>query len=200
MTTDEHRRPRARWVLPTAVLVAAASVAGGFLARDLYQRPASPGASGTAPSTSSTSSSVPRSNQPGDPAVTLSVDASFHPDGTRVKEVLQRYFDAINSRDFQTWRTVVTKDFSRPFTEAKWQRDYDSTTDGTVMVQRIEAASTDRLRVMISFISVQDPTKAPVELPEDCIRWHVVYPLRNEDDSLRVDTGPEGYTPQFEAC
>ncbi|WNV83444.1 hypothetical protein [Umezawaea sp. Da 62-37] len=200
MTTDEHRRPRARWVLPTALLVAVAAVAGGFLAHDLYQHPTKLGASDPIPSASASPNPLPPAEQPGDPAVKLSVDAELHPDGERVKLLLQRYFDAINSRDFQTWRTTVTKDAGRPFTEAKWQHDYESTYDGTVLVQRVEAASTERLRAMISFTSVQDPTKAPLELPVNCIRWHVVYPLRDEDGTLRVDAGPEGYTPQFEAC
>jgi hypothetical protein len=200
VTSEEQGRPRARWVVPTALLVAAASVAGGLLARDLYDRPATVGVEQVAASTSGTPSSVPRSEQPGDRAVRLSVDAELHPDGERVRVLLQRYFDAINTRDYQAWTESVTTEVARRLRAPQWESNYQTTTDGGVVVQRIDAASTERLRVMIGFVSVQDVSKAPADLPVDCIRWRVVYPVQEEDGTLRVDTGPEGYTPQFEAC
>ncbi|MFD9738938.1 hypothetical protein [Umezawaea sp. NPDC059074] len=200
MTTEEPRRPRARWVLPTALVVAAASVAGGFLARDLYTRTATVSTTTTSSSVSSAPTSVPRSEQPGDRTVRLSVDAGLHPDGDRVRGLLQQYFDAINDRNYQAWSDSVTTEVARRLREPQWESNYQTTADGSVEVQRIDASSAERLRVMISFVSVQDVSKAPADLPVDCIRWHVVFPLQGEDGTLRVDIGPEGYTPQFEAC
>jgi hypothetical protein len=198
--TEKSRRPRALWVLPTALVVAAASVAGGLLARDLYTRPATIALDEVTSSESGVPSSVPRSEQPGDRTVRLSVDAGLHPDGERVRTLLQRYFDAINARDYQAWKDNVTSEVARRLREPQWQANYQTTTDGSVVVQRIDASSTERLRVLISFVSVQDVAKAPADLPVDCIRWRVVYPMSEEDGTLRVDIGPEGYTPQFEAC
>jgi hypothetical protein len=182
-------------------VVAAGSVAGGLLVRDVYQRPTTPAVGETSSSVSGPApTSVPRSAQPGDQTVRLSVDAQLHPDGDRVRGLLQRYFDAINTRDYQAWSGAVTSEFARRLREPQWAANYQTTSDGTVVVQRIDASSTERLRVMAGFVSVQDVTKAPAELPVDCIRWRVVYPMREEDGTLRVDIGPESYTPQFEAC
>lgn len=182
-------------------MVAAGSVAGGLLVRDVYQRPAAVSSTGPASTPSSRpSTSVPRSAQPGDRAVRLSVDATLHPDGERVRGLLQRYFDAINTRDYQAWTGAVTSEFAGRLREPQWTSNYQTTSDGTVVVQRIDASSSERLRVMAGFVSVQDVAKAPAELPVDCIRWRVVYPVREEGGTLRVDIGPEGYTPQFEAC
>jgi hypothetical protein len=200
VTTEEPRRPRARWVLPTALVVAAASVAGGFLARDLYTRTATVSTTSAVPSSSSAPTSVPRSEQPGDRTVHLSVDAGLHPDGDRVRGLLQQYFDAINDRDYRSWTESVTSEVARRLRAPQWEANYQTTADGSVVVQRIDASSADRLRVMISFVSVQDASKAPPDLPVDCIRWRVVFPMQDEDGTLRVDIGPEGYTPQFEAC
>lgn len=200
VTTEEARRPRALWVLPTALVVAAASVAGGLLARDLYLRPATIEAGEVTTSESGAPSSVPRSEQPGDRTVRLSVDAELHPDGEHVRALLQRYFDAINGRDYQAWTENVTSDFARRLRAPQWMANYQTTTDGSVVVQRIDTSSTERLRVLAGFVSVQDVAKAPAGLPVDCIRWRVVLPLSEEDGTLRVDNGPEGYTPQFEAC
>ena len=182
-------------------MVAAGSVAGGLLVRDVYQRPATVSSDGASSSVSSQPpTSVPRSAQPGDRTVRLSADANLHPDGERVRGLLQRYFDAINARDYEAWSGAVTSEFSLRLREPQWAANYQTTSDGTVLVQRIDASSTERLRVMVGFVSVQDVTKAPAELPVECIRWHVVYPMREEDGTLRVDIGPENYTPQFEAC
>lgn len=183
-------------------MVAAGSVAGGLLVRDLYTRPATTTSAGSATASdgSPPSTSVPRSAQPGDRTVRLSVDAELHPDGERVRALFQRYFDAINARDYQSWSGAVTAEFSRRLRAPQWRANYETTSDGTVLVQRIDASSGERLRVLASFVSVQDVTRAPAELPVDCIRWRVVYPLREEDGTLRVDMGPESHTPQFEAC
>jgi hypothetical protein len=181
-------------------VVAAASVAGGFLVRDLYTRPATIAAEVATTTGSSTSSSVPRSEQPGDRTVRLSVDAELHPDGERVRALLQQYFDTINAHDHQAWTETVTTEKARKLRASEWEANYQTTTDGSVVVQRIDASSPGRLRVLVSFVSVQDVSKSPADLPVDCIRWHVVSPMTEEDGTLRVDIGAEDYTPQFEAC
>jgi uncharacterized protein involved in exopolysaccharide biosynthesis len=200
VTTDESGRPRALWVLPTALVVAAASVAAGFLARDLYTRPATIAVDEVTTSQSAAPSPVPRSEQPGDRTVRLSVDAELHPDGERVRALLQRTYDAINAHDHQAWAENVTSEFARRRTASQWESDYQTTTDGSVVVQRIDASSAERLRVLVTFTSVQDVSKAPPEVPADCLRWRVVTPMAEEDGTLRVDIGPEDYSPQFEAC
>lgn len=201
VSNDQLRRPRARWVLPTVLVVAAVAAAAGVLARDLYRRPVQTGAGEVVVSSSGgPSSTLPRSEQPGESTVRLSVDAGLHPDGERVRILLQEYFNAINGHNYQEWRETVTTERVRRVPEAKWQSDYQTTVDGSILVHRIEASSTERLRVMISFVSLQDVSKAPAELQSDCIKWQVVYPMQEEAGALRVDIGPEGTASQFDAC
>jgi hypothetical protein len=202
VSTDLAGRSGRRWVLPVALAVAVVgAVAVGVLARDVYRRPGQvPAAEAVVVSSSGSSSQVPPSSQPGDHVVRLSVDASLHPDGERVQALLQRHFDSINEHSYKAWVQTVTEDRVRKIPESRWSADYESTEDGGIVVQRIEASSSERLRAMMTFVSVQDVAKAPAELPERCIRWHVVFPIQAEDGTLRVDVGPENAASQFERC
>lgn len=189
-----------RLLLPLVLVVVAATAGVGVLARDAYRRPApAQGDQIAVPSTGS-SASVPRDEQPGGGVVQLSIDASMHPDGPRVREVLQQFFDAINSLDYDLWTTTVTARRVNETPRSRWLSDYESSRDGTILVHRVESVDPDRLRVLMTFTSTQDVAKAPAELQADCIHWRVVYPLQAEDGALRVDLGTEGSTSQFTAC
>ncbi|MEU5695673.1 hypothetical protein [Actinosynnema sp. NPDC020468] len=186
-----------RVVVGVVAAVVAATAAVGVVARDVYQRPSSAAQDQIAlPS----GSSVPPSEQPGGPGVQLSIDAASHPDGTRVRDLLQRHFDSINARNYGDWVATVTAERADTTPEGDWLADYETTRDGSILVQRVESASPTRLRVMMVFTSTQDVTKAPRGLQADCIRWRVVYPLQEEGGTLRVDSSPGGSSSQYEPC
>ncbi|MEV0681226.1 hypothetical protein AB0I60_32380 [Actinosynnema sp. NPDC050436] len=187
-----------RLLLPVVLVVAALTAATGVLARDLYQRPAQ--AAGDRIALPSDSSPVPRSAQPGGTTVQRSPDAALHPDGERVRDLLQRYFDAINAGDYDQWATAVTGERVARTPRARWESDYETTRNGTILVHRVETVSPTRLRVLMTFVSTQSLAKAPADLQADCIRWRVVYPVQEDAGSLRVDFGTEGSTSQSTAC
>ncbi|WP_433269956.1 hypothetical protein ACQPZF_08430 [Actinosynnema sp. CS-041913] len=187
-----------RLLLPAVLVLAALTAAVGFLAREVYQRPAQ--AVGDRIAVPSASSPVPREEQPGSSTVQLSIDAALHPDGERVREVLQRYFDAINAHDYDQWTRTVTGDRVTKTARTRWESDYETSRNGTILVHRIESVSPIRLRVMMTFVSTQAIAKAPADLQADCITWRVVYPLQAEGNALRVDFGTEGSSSQSTAC
>ncbi|MEU6153893.1 hypothetical protein ABZ816_28235 [Actinosynnema sp. NPDC047251] len=187
-----------RLLLPAVLVVAALTAATGALAREVYQRPAQ--AVGDRIALPSDSSPVPRADQPGSPTVQRSPDAALHPDGERVRALLQRYFDAINARDYDQWATTVTTERVARTPRARWESDYETTRNGTILVHRVETVSPTRVRVLMTFVSTQALAKAPADLQADCIRWRVVYPVQEEAGNLRVDFGTEGSSSQFTAC
>ncbi len=193
-------RVSARLLLPVVFVVAAATAGVGVLAREVYQRPVVAQGDQVAAPASGPSSPVPRSAQPGSGTVQLSVDAAQHPDGQRVREVLQQFFDAINAHDYEQWTKTVTAHRVGQTPRSRWTSDYESSRDGSILVHRIESVSQTRLRVLMTFTSTQDVSKAPADLQADCIHWRVVYPLQEERGALRVDLGTEGSTSQFTAC
>ena len=94
----------------------------------------------------------------------------------------------------------MTKGWADTKSEEQWLRDYRSTRDGSVVIYRIETGAAGTARVLLSFVSTQDVTDAPPELPVSCIRWHVVFSMTVENGAWRVDTGTTGSSPQHAAC
>ncbi|MBM7864025.1 hypothetical protein [Lentzea nigeriaca] len=182
--------------MPVVVVITGAAVAAGMVGRTVYSRPAEAKGEPAVPSSSVSGAAVPGTTE-----VRLSPDSFFHPDRTAVQAVLQKYFDSINRRDFGLWRSVVSARRLSQTVQKNWLADYETTLDRGMVVQRVESdVVLRRLRVLISFVSTQDVAKAPVALPEGCIRWRVVYVMVWEGAELKVDEAPENRTPQMEKC
>jgi hypothetical protein len=185
----------ARWVLPVVLFVAIATAAGALVARPLYTQPgASPAA--VLPN----EDPIPPGQQPGDRTVAATKDAAEHPLYEEIHQALQTFFDAVNTRDYNRWLTVVTKNRATKELEPAWRRNYRSTQDGSIVVHRIETGPDDTARVLLSFTSVQDPKDAPVELAEPCIRWRLVWPFVFENDAWKLDAGVTNTAPQHDRC
>jgi hypothetical protein len=116
-----------------------------------------------------------------DTQVQMTPAAQQHQYAGQVKSVLQRYFDAINERDYAGWAGTVTAEQSAAWSEHDWLRAYDSTKDSSIKVVDIDD---DPLRVRLWFTSEQDPALAPQDLPVDCINWDVTYLLTEEQGQL----------------
>jgi hypothetical protein len=173
------------WVLPVlAVVVIGAGAVAGLGIRELASR-----STATGPSTSAPSVTTTAGERPGSGIVELSQDAAAHPQADAVRALLQRHFDAINNRDYAAWASTVVGRRSREMPEPKWQADYSSTKDGSILVHRIEP-SPDGTIVLLSFTSTQDAAKAPASLPgSTCTNWWVSYRVVEERGQRRIDAG-----------
>lgn len=107
----------------------------------------------------------------GESLVELSADAATHPAGAAVRVQLQRYFDAINQRDYRSWQDTVVPARSESLPEPAWQQAYRSTRDGTVRVDRIDGSSDGALLVRVRFVSTQDLADAPPDVAAERICW-----------------------------
>lgn len=193
MPTD---RPRQLWLLPVLLITVIATAVGGLLARTVYE---DPGPSAP-PAALPTQTSIPPSEQPGSGTVRGTLDATTHPLYGTVREVLQRYFDAINERDYAAWQETVTQARIERQPERKWRTDYRSTKDGNILIYRIELGEEDTAVVLMRFTSIQNPVDAPQELPVDCIHWNVVFPLVRQDGAWKLAAGSASASPQHERC
>ena len=128
-------------------------------------------------------------NQPGPDTVQLTADASLHPHAEEIRELLQRHFSAINRGDYEVWKTTVVQARVQEMPQSKWRAEYESTQDGSIYVHRVDPVAGGALRVMLSLVSVQDPSKAPPEMRASCIRWRVVYPLVPENGNWKINHG-----------
>jgi hypothetical protein len=190
-------RGRQLWLIPVLVVVLALTAVGALIARDRYQEPEEPPqATAVLPSTTS----LPPAARPGSKTVVGTRDATGHPLYDQTRALLQSFFDAINARNYDQWRSAVTRDRAQQQPEEDWLKSYQSSRDGSIVIYRIELGQPGTARVLLSFVSTQDVRDAPPELPVACIRWHVVFALTVEDGTWRVDGGPTGTSPQHEEC
>jgi len=189
--------PRQLWLLPLLLITVIATALGGLLARDLYSEPpASP-----PPTVVATSPSAgPSVEQPGPAEVKGTADAVAHPLYGSLQPLLQVYFNAINAKDYAQWSSVVTSRRLKEQPEDEWLDQYGSTTDGSIVMHRIEARGGGVARVLLTFTSTQDEEDAPAELPEACIHWNVVWAFSSVDGEWKLAAGLAAATPQHEAC
>ena len=167
-----------KWGVPIAVLVLLAAGAGGVAAQRFY--PGDP---------------VPIS-LPGIPAeensefatIELTPDAQAHPDHEDVSWTLRMHFNAINTRRYETWKATVVAAKQQQLPEDKWLEEYSTTRDAAIKVHRIEPGPKDSLRILMTFVSTQNPDDAPAGLKASCLRWRVVYPMVVDSGAFRLDT------------
>ena len=131
-----------------------------------------------------------------DETVQLSGTAHEHPRAADVQLTLQRYFDAINRRDFDAWLTSVAADQSVNQTADEWSHEYSTTVDSNLVVATIQD---DPLRARLMFTSEQDVAFAPKGLPATCINWDLTYLLTDRDGVL-VLSGIDPSTQSMVAC
>jgi hypothetical protein len=180
-----------------AVVVVVAA-AGGFAAREIYRPQA--GQQVTTSITATSTTPLPPDKQPGARDVVGTQDAVGHPQYAAIRQLLQDHFDAINDRQYDKWRTTVTRDRAKTLPEPSWREDYRTTRDGSILIHRIDTSPDRRMRVLLGFTSTQRVEDAPPELPEPCIKWRIVLPLAKEDNKWKIDVGSEGASPQHDGC
>jgi hypothetical protein len=125
----------------------------------------------------------------GPTAVELSADARTHPAAALVRDQLQVYFDAINTRDYALWSTVVSPQRVEEQSEEEWRSDYASTQDGTIRIDRIDDLPGRRVLVRVRFTSTQDLAQAPPAAPSERVCWRTSLPMSGVPPRIER-TGP----------
>lgn len=189
---------RARVVVPVVIVAAALALAGGFVGRQVYRADAAEPAPST--TTAPPSSVRPSAPPPGPDSVRLTRGAAEYPYHRQVRELLERYFHGINSKNYTYWRGSVTDAIAAKKPRQVWLDAFRTTRDGSIVVHRIEPGAGPDLRVLLSFTSTQDRSDAPADFRRGCIRWRVVFPLTRQHGGWRVATGPAGTAPRHSAC
>ncbi|MGW3994080.1 hypothetical protein [Amycolatopsis sp. NPDC004772] len=190
---------RQRWLVPVVVVVLSVTVGGGLLARELYRRPDQPVDDTSVAVTTPSPSSVGAPAAVGDD-VRMTDDAKRHPQGDAVRRVLQKYFAAINSKQYQQWVAVVTDERAAGQSQSDWKKGVRTTEDSDALVYRIERSSGNSLRVLVGFTSRQNVEDAPLFFREPCIKWRLVIPMVADGKTLKVAAIDGGPPPEHEKC
>lgn len=185
--------------MPVVVVVLSVTVGGGLLAREIYRRPDQPA------DDASSAVSTPASSSSGAPVVVddeveMTDDARAHPQADAVRKLLKKYFEAINTKQYQQWTAVVTDERAAGQPRADWLKGVRTTKDTDALVYRIERSTGNSLRVLVGFTSTQDVEDAPPFFREPCIKWRLVMPMVIEEKTLRVAAVDGGPPPEHEKC
>ncbi len=127
--------------------------------------------------------------------VTLSASAEAAPHAQEVRDLISRYFTAINRHDYDAWLSTVSTSQAKRSRD-NWVNDYQTTHDSNVYISDIYPG--DPLTVRMQFTSHQSVELAPSALPEECVRWDVTYTIMDEGTGLRVGTSAK--SPSMARC
>jgi hypothetical protein len=192
--------PSRRWLLPVLGLVVIVAAGGGLTARSLYRQPPQPQTTAQVVLPPVTTVTVESSTAPDWDKVKLTTDASEYPLSNQIQPVLQNYFDGINEKDYDKWRSSVTQSKAAEQPKSVWQAAYQTVQDGDIIVYRIDLAQGGSLRVLLTFTSTQDVTEAPKDFQHACIHWQVVWALDLEHGQWKLDINAAGTTPGRTPC
>lgn len=116
------------------------------------------------------------------------------PSAQTVLALLDRHFTAINRRDYAGWSFTVVTRRAQQQSAASWRNAYSSTTDSSVVVTSLTPSGSDSAVVGITFVSTQDLTQAPADLPATQVCWTSQWPVVDLSAGGRIDTPPPGTT------
>ncbi|HEY1620264.1 MAG TPA: hypothetical protein VGG25_21755 [Streptosporangiaceae bacterium] len=221
---DLPPRRRAGPIVIAAVLVLVLVLGGGAVAWTLIghghaRHTAGPGASGrparsqpaeaSSPASSgspasSAAASTPASSQPAASlstqatapgAVTIGPDAGQETDAQQVAAFLSTYFQAINSRDYGTYLSLMEPGL-RP-TYAQFESGYRSTHDSGAVLTDLTGAGAG-LAASVSFTSHQRPGESPTGTA--CTSWDITLYLVSRHGGFQIVHPPPGYHARDFAC
>jgi len=131
--------------------------------------------------------------------VTLDPGAAAAPSAPTVMALLDRYFTAINARDYPTWASSVDPKRAQHQPLSSWLQAYRSTNDQAVEVSAITPSGGDAVTVELSFTSTQDIADAPSDLQVGRICWRSAWPVVDLSSGGRINSPPSGTTTKS-AC
>jgi hypothetical protein len=163
---------------------------------------ASAGAS-TGPGATGSGSAGPGSSGPGSTGpggagqVTIGPAASQNANASSVAAFLGRYFTAINTRDYQSYSSLLSPPMRQ--TAAQFASGYRSTVDSAERLVSISAGPNGDLAATVTFTSHQDPADSP-DHQQSCTNWSITLFLERTSGGYLIDQPPPGYHASYQAC
>ena len=182
--------------LPVAVLivVVAAAAAGAGTWYALRQAPA---ARGPAVLHSSTpGGSTPGGSTPAPGLASLAPAAALYPGASAIENVVNRYFQAINGRDYSAYQATQSPGIA--MTASQFQAGFESTQDSAVLITGITTMPGGQPAADVTFTSRQQPQDGPEG--ESCTNWHVTMYFDGSAGTYTIGAPPNGYKASYQAC
>ena len=189
---------RRRLALPVAMLivVVAAAAAGAGTWYALGQAPAARGPAVLHSSTPASSGPTGPASAPPAGLASLAPAAALYPGASAIEGVVNRYFQAINGRDYAAYQATQSPGIA--MTASQFQAGFASTQDADVLVTGITTAPGGRPAADVTFTSRQQPQDGPEG--ESCTNWHVTMYFDGSAGTYTIGAPPNGYKAAYQAC
>jgi hypothetical protein len=150
--------------------------------------------SSSAPASSSAGGSVSPPAPPG--LVSLAPAAALYPGASAIEGVINRYFQAINGRDYAAYQATQSPGYA--MTASQFQTGFESTRDSDVLITGISSGPDGRPAVNVTFTSRQQPNDGPEG--ESCTNWRVMMFLDGSAGAYTIGAPLNGYKAAYQAC
>jgi hypothetical protein len=158
--------------------------------------PASPSTpAGSGPAGSGPASAPPASAPPAGLA-SLAPAAALYPGASAIEAVINRYFQAINSRDYAAYQATQSPGIA--MTASQFQAGFESTQDSDVLITGITTMPGGQPAADVTFTSRQQPQDGPEG--ESCTNWHVTMNFDGSAGTYTIGAPPNGYKAAYQAC
>jgi hypothetical protein len=163
--------------------------------RSAASSPAAPGTTGPPPSSAPAVSPQAGAGE----TVAVSPDAAQEPAAPSVAAFLGQYFSAINSRDYQTYISLLSPQAQQGLTVQQFDKGFASTADSAETLTGLSAASNGDTVAAVTFTSHQNPADS-VDQAEACTNWDISLFLESDGTSYLIDVAPSAYHASHSAC
>jgi hypothetical protein len=150
--------------------------------------------SSSAPASSSAGGSASPPAPPG--LVSLAPAAALYPGASAIEGVINRYFQAINGRDYAAYQATQSPGYA--MTASQFQTGFESTRDSDVLITGISSGPDGRPAVNVTFTSRQQPNDGPEG--ESCTNWRVMMFLDGSAGAYTIGAPLNGYKAAYQAC
>jgi hypothetical protein len=157
---------------------------------------AAPSAIATATPTPSPTLSPSPTQSPG--AVTVAAGAAANPAAPQVTALLDRYFNAINTRNYAEYSSVLDAQMRADNPAASFAAGYATTTDSAETLTSISSSGSGDLAATVSFTSHQSPADSVDQSP--CNDWLLTLYLVPQGNGYVIAPAPSGYQPTYSDC
>jgi hypothetical protein len=138
----------------------------------------------------------PPASAPPASLASLAPVAALYPGAGAIEGVVNRYFQAINARDFAAYQATQSPDVA--MTASQFQTGFESTRDSNVLITGITTMPDGRPAADVTFTSRQQPQDGPEG--ETCTNWHVTMYLDGNPGTYTIGAPPNGYKAAYQAC
>ncbi|HYY18883.1 MAG TPA: hypothetical protein VE864_08585, partial [Streptosporangiaceae bacterium] len=158
-------------------------------------RLAGSGLAGSGPA-SAPPASVPPASDPPAGLASLAPAAALYPGASAIEAVINRYFQAINSRDYAAYQATQSPGVA--MTASQFQAGFGSTQDSDVLITGITTMPGGQPAADVTFTSRQQPQDGPEG--ESCTNWHVTMYFDGTEGNWTIGAPPVGYRASHQTC